>query len=1272
MDCFRILSLNCRGLGDVTKRKDVFNYLRKKQFSVYCLQDTHFTSNDLNYIRSQWGYDVYLSPGTRDSRGVAILFNPIFEYNVINQKIDNIGNMIWLELEVEKKFTLNLINIYGPNQDSPVFYSTLSEALNQSNNDFTILCGDFNLVQDASLDYYNYKAINNPKAREELLNLKLVHNLQDPWRICYPNLTRYTWFKKNPVKKGRLDFFLVSEELLSLVNKIEMKPGYRTDHSTVEIEFKITKFDRGRGFWKFNNALLRDKEYVDKVKETIKSIVERYALPVYNLENIHNIPLQDLQFSINDQLFFDQILMEIRGMTIPYATKRKKDKLREEETLMKQISILNIFSQSSPESDIFMELLEEYKNKLENLRKEKLNGLILRSKAKWIELGEKPSKYFCGLEKRNYTNRTVTRIVNNKNETVTDQKMILKEITSFYENLYSSRDDNIENVNLRERITTNVPKLSINDSNMLEGKLSYNELLNAVKQTKNGKSPGTDGFTAEFFKVFWIDIGQLLLRCLNYSFEIGELSISQKQGIISIIPKGDKPRELLKNWRPISLLNVSYKILATCLANRIKKILDNLINENQKGFVPGRYIGENTRLLYDVMSYTEHNNIPGIILLVDFEKAFDSISWKFMHHVLDFFNFGPDFKRWVKVLYTDAKLCVIQNGIFSKFFNIGRGCRQGDPISPYLFILCVEIMGILIRQNQDMKGITIGCKEFKLFQYADDTGIFIDGTERSLRNALDLLDQFSKYSGLLPNIEKTKCIWIGSKRGSKEILCREKKLDWIIEPFSVLGIIFSTKLRDIPDLNFNKKMQDIQSAITQWKKRNLTVLGKITVAKTILLSKITHLLISIPSPSKIVIKKLETLLFKYIWNDKNDRIARGLLVQDYKEGGCRMVHPESYIKALKLSWIRRIFNCDTSWKSLLLFECSTTEQKLYSFGDFYINMLKRRTKNMFWKEVLNVYIELRMGIDTQSFDNVMRMPIWFNSQISIGGSSIFYKKWYDKGIQFICDLFTENGKFCTYIELCNRYNVNILITQYLGIKQAIMLRFPHLVNAVSNIPFPISLLHIEIMIKHNKGIKHLYNAFISKLTYNEKYIQKWESELNLPENTNVKKYVDLVNRFTTDTTLRWFQYRITHRIIATNEYLYKIKVKGNNLCTFCNQDVETIEHLFIGCEKVEILWNNIEQWIYEKCNVMLNFSKHEIIFGKYGKPFIAQNMIVILVKYYIYKNRCRGQQLHFPSIKLDIIHYYKMEKYIYHINRKFKQFYLRWELFKNLFENTDV
>ena len=154
---------------------------------------------------------------------------------------------------------------------------------------------------------------------------------------------------------------------------------------------------------------------------------------------------------------------------------------------------------------------------------------------------------------------------------------------------------------------------------------------------KNGKSPGPDGFTVEFYKNIWTAICHFLLRSLNFSFYTGELSLPQKQGSISITPKGQKPRQYLKNWRSISLLNVSYKILTSTLSNRLKLVLNKLIHKNQKGFLRCRYIGVNTRLVYDILNYTEQMNRPGLLLLIDFEKAFDSISWDFLFNVIRLF-----------------------------------------------------------------------------------------------------------------------------------------------------------------------------------------------------------------------------------------------------------------------------------------------------------------------------------------------------------------------------------------------------------------------------------------------------------------------------------------------------------------------------------------------------------------------------------------------------------------------------------------------------------
>ena len=142
----------------------------------------------------------------------------------------------------------------------------------------------------------------------------------------------------------------------------------------------------------------------------------------------------------------------------------------------------------------------------------------------------------------------------------------------------------------------------------------------------------------------------------------------------------------MSNWHPISLLNTDLKIASAAIANRFKQVLGGIISDTQKGFIKDRFMGENTRLLYDLMHYLEENDMDGLLLLIDFEKVFDSIEWKFLQKALNSFNFGPSICKWFETFYVDSKSCMINNGHISNFFNLEGGCCQGDPLSPYLFI----------------------------------------------------------------------------------------------------------------------------------------------------------------------------------------------------------------------------------------------------------------------------------------------------------------------------------------------------------------------------------------------------------------------------------------------------------------------------------------------------------------------------------------------------------------------------------------------------------
>ena len=197
------------------------------------------------------------------------------------------------------------------------------------------------------------------------------------------------------------------------------------------------------------------------------------------------------------------------------------------------------------------------------------------------------------------------------------------------------------------------------------------------KNMKNGRTPGSNGYPAEFYKFFWNDLGNYLLDSLNCAFIKGELSVTQKLGVLTCKPNGDKPREFMKNLCPITILNVDYNILSGILATRMGNVFSHIISNTEKGFLKGRYIGENIWLVYDVMSKLKKSAKRGSIVLIDFEKAFASLEWGYIIKVLRVYNFGNDFIKWIKLLYNDPCSCVINNEVFSQQFLLERGCRQG-------------------------------------------------------------------------------------------------------------------------------------------------------------------------------------------------------------------------------------------------------------------------------------------------------------------------------------------------------------------------------------------------------------------------------------------------------------------------------------------------------------------------------------------------------------------------------------------------------------------
>ena len=321
--------------------------------------------------------------------------------------------------------------------------------------------------------------------------------------------------------------------------------------------------------------------------------------------------------------------MKVRDVFIKYGTTKKRNLRKEQEEI--EISITTLEEQlthsdvnDKQKKQIWCDI-EGKKRELERIIEYQTKGAILRSKSRWYNEGEKNTKYFLNLEKRHCKQATITQLKVSEDDFISTDKEILLECENFYKNLYTSKVDTKKNADAFFPPLEEQKRLSQEEQSLCEGPLSKKECLEALKSMASEKTPGSDGLPCEFYKVFWNDLAEILLNALNFSFETGQLSISQRRGIVKLIPKKDAELILIKNWRPLTLLNCDYKIASKAIASRIKTFLPKLISDDQTGFLKGRCISENIRLLDIVIKYTEGRKIPGLLLFIDFEKAFDTL-----------------------------------------------------------------------------------------------------------------------------------------------------------------------------------------------------------------------------------------------------------------------------------------------------------------------------------------------------------------------------------------------------------------------------------------------------------------------------------------------------------------------------------------------------------------------------------------------------------------------------------------------------------------------
>ena len=379
----------------------------------------------------------------------------------------------------------------------------------------------------------------------------------------------------------------------------------------------------------------------------------------------------------------------------------------------------------------------------------------------------------------------------------------------------------------------------------------------------------------------------------------------------------------------------------------------------------------------------------GVVMQLDFEKAFDSIEWTFMFEVLKKINLGETFVKFVRCCYTNIYSCINNNGYTTNWFKLGRGVRQGCPLSCILFILCVEIMGTRIRKNSDIKGIKIGAFEHKLKQFADDCSCFLKNIE-SIYTLIECIKGFSLQSGLKLNSEKSILFFLGPWK-DKDINVLNMKIER--STLNMLGVEIGRSEAIKQQKNFEEKIPKLINQLHIHSQRDLSLCGKILLTKTFGISKLIHP-ISIIVLSRDLSNKIQTELNKFIWAYKPPKVKHTVIMGSTFQSGLGSIDVKSKYKALRIPWIQRIIN-GKGWNDIIIEYLEPMGGlKLLLRCNYETNYLKWIPE--FYKELLDYFSAIKYAYNGECI-------IWNNRHVLIEGKSIFWKDWFENGVIYIQD-----------------------------------------------------------------------------------------------------------------------------------------------------------------------------------------------------------------------------------------------------------------------------
>jgi hypothetical protein len=411
---------------------------------------------------------------------------------------------------------------------------------------------------------------------------------------------------------------------------------------------------------------------------------------------------------------------------------------------------------------------------------------------------------------------------------------------------------------------------------MLDKEVTAEEIRTTMFSMKANKAPGPDGFTSDFFKASWSIVGSEVVDAIKNFFDTGKLLKEVNATILTLVPKKINPASM-GDFRPIACCNVIYKCITKILSNRILPILGDLVGTNQSAFIPNRSISENVLLAQElVKNYHKKDGKPRCTLKIDLMKAYDSINWEFILHCLHCFGLPLRFIGWIKECITSPRFSLSLNGTLVGYFEGKKGLRQGDPLSPYLFVIAMELFSRIMADRTGGNSrfhFHHRCSQLKLTHlcFADDLLIFAEANLDSITVIKEALSEFEDLSGLKSNPSKSSCFCSGVSDRLKGLLLEELQMREGVFPVRYLGVpLISTRLSSADCLVLLAK---ITSRIESWLSKNLSYAGRLQLISSILYSLQVFWSGIFILPTKIL-KAIEQKFNRFLWNGKDDCSAK--------------------------------------------------------------------------------------------------------------------------------------------------------------------------------------------------------------------------------------------------------------------------------------------------------------------------------------------------------------------------------------------------------------